>query len=607
MIALPEATGPRFGGVDRCPRRRLSRWPLLLAAILLAGMAAPAGWATEAQTPPARLGIQGLDGHPELEANVRAMVPEPRFGCNAPPVRMRAYLRQAREKAEAALRALGHFNAVIDTAIEQDGDCRGPVLTIDPGPVVRVEAVDIVIEGPFEKDAAARRWKENWPLKVGAALNQGSYDAARDGLINRAWSRGYLDARYTRRNLWVDPAANTARIELTLASGPRYRFAAIRTEQDILDDAFLRRLIPVQAGEPYSSDRLAAIGSSLSASGYFADVRVRPDLDARANGAVPVNVLLAERPRTGYEFRLGYGTDTGPRTRAEVERRWVNRSGHKWKAGVSLAQRRQTLDSVYSIPMQRPLTDRLEFYARADREDNNDIVTHSGTLGAQYARERGGWTQAVFTEYLYERTRYGDAPVQDDSFLLGGLKLGLRRLDDPLFPVEGHSLDLILRGAAEPLFSATSLVQGRARGGVSRSWRRFIFQGRAELGATRADDFERVPKSLRFFAGGDNSVRGYGYESLGPINDEGQVVGGRYLCALSAEAMYPVYGDDWFAAVFVDSGQAFDDLTDFRLKTGAGAGIRWRSPIGLVRLDLAHPFDAASSSVRLHIGIGADF
>jgi outer membrane translocation and assembly module TamA len=132
--------------------------------------------------------------------------------------------------------------------------------------------------------------------------------------------------------------------------------------------------------------------------------------------------------------------------------------------------------------MQHPLTDRLEFYARIDREDNNDIVTQSGTLGAQYARERGGWTQAVFTEYLYERTRYGDAPAQGDGFLLGGLKLGLRRLDDPLFPVRGHSLDLILRGAAEPLFSATSLVQGRARGVVSRPWRRFIFQGRAELG-----------------------------------------------------------------------------------------------------------------------------
>ncbi|MEE4607361.1 MAG: POTRA domain-containing protein, partial [Desulfobacteraceae bacterium] len=295
-----------------------------MAAILLVCLAAAPGWAAEGETTLAHLRIEGLGEHPALEANVRATVPEPGFGCDAPPVRLRAYLRQARKKAETALRALGHFNAAIDTAIAQDGDCRIPLLTIDPGPVALVDAVDVVIEGPFAQDAAARRWRENWPLKVGAALNQGSYDAARDRLINRAWSRGYLDARYTRRNLWVDPKANTARIELTLESGPRYRFSAIHAEQDILDDALLRRLLPVQEDEPYSSDRLAAIGSSLSASGYFADVRVRPDLEARKNGAVPVDVQLIERPRTGYEFRVGYGTDTGPRTRAEVERRWVN-------------------------------------------------------------------------------------------------------------------------------------------------------------------------------------------------------------------------------------------------------------------------------------------
>jgi translocation and assembly module TamA len=600
MKALPAAELSRFPWIDRC-------WRCLLAVVLSACLASPAGWAGEARVAPAALRIEGLEGEPPLEANVRALVAAPAFGCDAPPVRFHAYLRQAREKAEAALRALGRFNAVIETAIEQDGDCRVPVLVIDPGPVVRVEAVDIVIEGPFARDAAAFRWRENWPLKVGAALNQGSYDTARDRLVNRARARGYLDARYTRRRLWVDPGTNTARIDLTLKSGLRYRFAAILAEQDILDDALLRRLIPVQAGDPYSSDRLAAIGRNLVASGYFADVRVRPDLEARDGGAVPVNVQLTERPRTGYEFRLGYGTDTGPRTRVEVARRWVNRHGHKLKAGVGLAQREQALDAVYSIPMRQPLTDRLDVYARVDRTDNNDIVTSSGTLGAQYARERRCWTRAVFTEYLYERTRYGDAPLQDENLLLGGLKLGLRRLDDPLFPVKGQSLDLILQGAAEPLFSATSLVQGRARGVVSRPWRRFIFQGRAELGVTWADDFEPVPKSLRFFAGGDNSVRGYGYESLGPENADGQVVGGKYLCALSAEVLHPLYGDDWFAAVFVDSGQAFDDLTDFSLKTGAGIGVRWRSPIGLVRLDLAHPFDESDSSVRLHVGIGADF
>jgi len=345
----------------------------------------------------------------------------------------------------------------------------------------------------------------------------------------------------------------------------------------------------------------------LSTAGYFADVRVRPDLDGRADGVIPVNVLLEPRKRTSYELRLGYRTDIGPRVRADVERRWVNRRGHKWSGGVSAAQREQTIETVYSIPMSQPLTDSVDVYARLNREDNNHIVTNSGTLGTQYARQRAGWTQAVFTEYLYERSRFGNEPARGDNFLLGGLRLVHRKLDDPLFPIEGHALDLMLQGAAESLLSSTSLVQATARGVISRPWNRLVFKGRAEVGATWADDFGRLPKSLRFFAGGDNSVRGYGYESLGPKNADGQVVGGQYLLAVNAEAMYPVYGDDWFGAAFVDSGNAFNKLDDFDLKTGVGLGVRWRSPIGMVRVDVAYPISDDSPSPRLHLGIGADF
>ena len=582
---------------------------LLLIALSI-GPSAPAVSASSPEKEPRRrpgLIIEGLKDHPALLANVQAMIPQIRFACDAPRVQVQAYLRRAREKAAAALRALGHFDPTIATRIQTDGGCAHPVLTIDPGPVVVIDVVDIRIQGPFEEDATARRFMAALPLKIGDPLNQGAYDGIRDGLINRALARGYLDARYTRRRLWVDPAAQKARITLTLESGTHYRFGGLHAEQDILDPSFFDRLMPAKKEDAYSSDRLAEIGGALSASGYFADVRVRPDIERRENGRVPVSVLLTPRRRTGYNFRIGYGTDTGPRTRAEIQRRWVNRSGHKWNAAIGLAQREQTLESVYSIPLLRPLTDSLDLYARAKREDNNDIVTQAGTLGAQWTRRRSDWTRSLFTEYLYERTRYGNEPARGDDFLLAGIKLGQRHLDDPLFPVRGHSLDLIIQGAAEPLLSATSLIQGKIRMMASRPWRRFIFQGRAELGATETDRFDRLPKSLRFFAGGDNSVRGYGYESLAPKNDEGQTVGGRYLLTLSAEAMHPVSGENWFGALFVDCGNAFDHRSDIDLNTGLGVGLRWRSPIGMVRLDLAHPVDAASSTVRLHIGIGADF
>ncbi|MFP4295254.1 MAG: autotransporter assembly complex protein TamA [Halothiobacillaceae bacterium] len=554
-----------------------------------------------------QLRVLGLEDEPGLEKNVRALVPPRRFPCTAPEVRFDAYLRDIRDVADAALRALGHFNARIKTRLDHEDDCLRAVLDIDPGPPVIIDRLDIRIVGPFEQDRAAREFMGSLDLSEGQTLNQGRYDSVRDGLVNRARARGFLDARYTRRELVVDPVRNVAKVFLTLESGARHEFGQIDAEQDFLKPELVDRLLPVHPGDAYSSDRLAAISSDLNASGYFADVRVRPDLDERADGRVPVVVTLSPKKRTSYEFRLGYKTDIGPRARADIERRWVNRRGHTWSGGLSIAQREQTLETVYSIPLSKPLTDSLDFYARTRREDNNEIVTSSGTIGSQYARRRGGWTQAAFVDFLYERSQYGKDPAEGNYFLLPGIKLGYRKLDDPLFPVRGHALDLKLQGASETLLSSTTMIQGTARAVVSRPWGRAIFRGRGDVGATWVDDFAKLPKSLRFFAGGDNSVRGYGYERLAPRNESGQVIGGQYLLTLSAEAMYPVYGDNWYAAAFVDTGNAFDDLTAMDLKTGTGIGVRWRSPIGMVRVDVAYPVSDDKPAPRLHLGIGTDF
>lgn len=552
------------------------------------------------------LRIEGLEDGPLLR-NVRNTVPPNRLGCDAQRVRVLSYLRNVEVSAQTALRALGHFNAEIQTRIDSDDGCLHPVVTITAGPPVRIERVDIVIEGPFESDPSAQRFFENLSLNVGDTLNQGRYDSTRDDLINRARARGFLDARYTRRTLWVDPDSNTARIELTLASGPRYRFGEISAPQDILYPSVVKRLIPVRPGDDYTSDSLAAISSHITASGYFADVRVRPDLDRREDETVPVDVLLTPRKRTAYEFRAGFGTDTGVRIGADVQRRWVNRRGHTWRGGLQLSQRISTLDTVYSVPHRNPLTDRLDFYARTTREDNNDILSDSGALGLQVVRHRGGWSQAAFTEFRYERTEFGNEDPSSSNFLLAGARLGHRVLDDPLFPTRGHSLNLTLQGAAESLLSAASLLQGGVNAALVRPAGKYILRARGEVGTTWVSDFDELPKSLRFFTGGDTSVRGYDFETLGPENDDGQVVGGRHLLVLSAEAMMPIYGSDWYGAAFLDTGNAFDSFSEMDLETGAGIGARWRSPIGMVRIDLAFPLGSGSASPRLHLGIGAEF
>lgn len=576
---------------------------VLCFAVLFPRHAVPA----QPDAAPPRLRIVGLEAHPELAANVMKLAPPSSLACDAPEVRWRAYLREARAAATSALRALGHFNATIEADLEHTEDCKRPVLRIQPGPPTLIDVLEVKIEGEFARDPMIRRYLDELPLAKSSRLHQGLYEEIRDTLLNRARSAGYLDAHYRRRELWVDPETNTARIGLHLDSGPRYRFGAIRVEQDILDEDFVARLLPVTQGAPYHGEALAEIYRNLSASGYFAEVRVDPLTEQREAQTVPVDVALTPNKRTVYGLRVGFATDTGPRLGADATRRWVNRRGHQWKGNVEFSPRLQRIESNYTIPGRAPLTDSLDFYTRIDREDANDIVSESARLGAQYARLRNGWTQALFGEYRYERTEYGRQPRRGEGFLLAGVKLGHRRFDDPLFPTRGHSLDVTLQGASEALLSATNLVQLVTHGVGAHSLGRFIFTGRMDLGITWMDEFASLPKSLRFFAGGDNSVRGYGFEKIGPRDEHGQVVGGRHLFTVSAEVMHPIHGKDWYGALFVDSGDAFDGRGDLNLKTGVGVGVRWRSPVGLVRLDVAYPLDADSPSPRLHFGIGASF
>lgn len=546
-----------------------------------------------------------------LIRNVGLSVPPIRFDCDASPVTVRRYLDSARRAAEQGLQALGYFNAEIRVSVVRENDCRQPRLDIDPGLPTRVTAVDLDLGDAaktLRETAGFRQWLQGATPVKGSVLDQGNYRALRDGVLSRARAQGYLDARWRVHELRVDPGTHSARYRLLLDAGMRYRFGPITVRQPILKSKLAERLAGVRPGDPYRAAALVAISQNLMSSSYFSDVRVRPRLKQRADGAVPVMVRATPAARTAYELRLGYGTDTGARVGAKINRRYINDLGHKWSSDLSFSQREQTLNATYSIPrMKDPLNQRFDLYAVVDRQKNSGIRTLSSRTGAQWVRDFNHWTTSLFSEYLVERSQFGDAPATTNHFWLIGARAGVRYLNDPLFPTRGFVLNTELSTAARPLLSSASLLRGRVLLGGMYPLGQWVLKGRVEVGAIKTNRFEDIPKSLRFFAGGDQSVRGYAYESLGPTDSTGQVVGGRYLLVSSAEIMHPIKGKDWYVAAFVDHGNAFDSLSDMSLKTGAGLGLRWRSPIGAVRIDIAYPFNGSSHTPRLHLGIGADF
>ncbi|WP_298219792.1 autotransporter assembly complex family protein [Halothiobacillus sp.] len=547
-----------------------------------------------------------------LILQVGLSVPPIRFTCDASPVLMRRYLQSATMAARDALQAMGYFNARIQTHLKQDPDCAMPTMDITPGPRVHIAAVDVVVTTSAGDDLTRQSFLRDYlknarPAKA-ALLNQSVYVALRDGIIERVRGAGYLDADWRRHELLVDPKTNTAEIHLDLDAGSRYHIGKITIEQTILKPELAQNLVGAKTGDTYSTQTLVAMNQNLASSQYFSDVRVRPQWDQRKAHEVPITIrTLPNEPRS-YELRVGYGTDTGARFGGKITQRYVNRSGHSWKADLSLAQRKQTLGGTYSMPkISDPLNQHYDLYEVFDREQDTGITTLSSTTGLRWVRNFNSWTSSLYSEYLVDRSQFGTNPAQTTGFWLFGARLGRQELNDPLFPTKGFVFSSGISTAAKPLLSSTSLLRAHVMLGGLYPVGKWVFKARTELGGVVTPDFNSLPKSLRFFAGGDQSVRGYAYQSLGPIDSTGQVIGGQYLFTASAEVMHPVYGRDWWGAAFVDTGNAFDALSAIHLNTGAGIGIRWRSPVGMVRVDVAYPFDGNQRTPRLHLGIGTAF
>ncbi len=283
----------------------------------------------------------------------------------------------------------------------------------------------------------------------------------------------------------------------------------------------------------------------------------------------------------------------------------MNRRGHRLDNELRLSPVESGLTSEYVIPGRDPHRETFNFSAGLLREDTDTSLSDSAKLAARQTLKHDTWTETRFIELLHERSTIGTDDTSA-TLLMPGIGWTRVTVDDPLRTRRGYRLNFEVRGAYEGLLSTVSLLQLRAGAkGIHRFGNAGRVTGRADLGTTLGGDFFDLPASLRFFAGGDNSVRGYAYKSLSPQDADGEEVGARHLIAASLEYEHPVVGEDWWAAAFVDAGNAFDSR-DFELKYGYGVGVRWYSPVGRLRVDIAIPSDTAADSWRLHFGLGVD-
>lgn len=520
------------------------------------------------------------------------------------PARIRRAHGAAPNQIRAALEASGYYRATVEASLREGEDGWQAHYRVEPGEPLRVTRLDLTVAGPASRDPALQAALPAFPLQVGSRLRHARYEEGKRALLEALHEHGYLDAAFTTHRVQVDLDAYTAQVTLALDSGARYRFGELSLPDTVVGESLLRRYGAPQPGEPYRVARLLDYQGALADSGYFAGVDVQPGARDRAAHTVPVDVTLTPRPRSAYSAGVGFATDSGPRLRAGHQRRYVNRRGHSLDGTLLLSPRDSELSTHYRMPLADPRTEQLSFGAVTRREDTVSARSDSLTLQTAVTRRWGIGRRTAGLDYLLERFDTGDDEATT-ALLIPSLGWQGSRSDDPLWPRRGWRLDLSLRGALAGLLSDLSFVQARAAGkyvyGIGRDQR---LLGRLDLGSTWVDGFGELPASLRFFAGGDQSVRGYDYEELGPRDSGGDVVGGRHLLVASLEYEW-MFAGDYGGALFFDAGNAFTG-TRLNLARGVGIGFRWRSPIGAVRLDLASAISEPDSPLRLHITVGPD-
>ncbi|RZA20359.1 MAG: outer membrane protein assembly factor [Lysobacteraceae bacterium] len=560
----------------------------------------------------------------EAEAETREAL-EP-FGYYSPTITIQRSDRSTPEGADDSGNATAR--ARDNPAVAGDASQRGTrTLTVsihvDPGTPVRVRAWNVGVDGAAASDADVLAALGVFAPRKGEVLDHTLYEASKSRISRALAGHGYFDADFAAHRVEVTRAENAADIDLRWTSGARYALGEAtfsQAPQAIIRDSLLHKLVGWTPGEPYDDDELERLRRSLVGLDYFGLVEILPQpeqADATPAGGkvVPVQVNLTPAPRSIYTAGVSYGTESGPGVRLGLERRYLNTRGHKALAQLDYARERKTLTLQYRVPAFAWLdgwyTASLQFAdEQTDSLDNRRmefVASRSGqyndklnlVASAHVLRER--WS--YFT--LARPTR----DYQYASFAFPSLRAEYIDVDNRLAPRRGAGGTLMLRGGKGGADGDASFAQLLA----SAQWfhgfdadSRMIVRG--EFGHTFTDELLALPPSLRFYAGGDRSIRGYGWREVGPRirNSVGDTyaLGARNVVTASVEYERYFKGP-WGAAVFVDSGSAFDGK-DADLHTGVGVGLRWRSPVGPVRIDIARGLNSPESPFTLHLNIGAD-
>lgn len=520
------------------------------------------------------------------------------------PRRFEARVVKATQKA---LQALGYY----DGEVTVSGIERGAteiLVTITPGKPVKWRKPDIVISGEGQNDPAILQWVERKAPQKGDALNHAVYDDFKKGLRRLSLQEGYFDATFPRAELRIDRDKRRAHMALTLDTGQRYHFGEITIEGTQLEQQRLQQFITFKPGDPYQESKVTELYKALLDSGYFKDLSVKPDREKVNAYSVPVTVSLTDETAHRFNVGAGYGTDSGVRTRFQWSKPVINEYGHSTGFNAQVSEIEKSAEFEYKVPDGHPAKDYYLGQASyiSEKIFERKVKTTTFTVSHNHQFDNF-WVENLYTKLTQVNETKAlpndQKEISENFFVVPGVAYSQLILKGKPIVREGHRYLVETEFSDPSIGSDTQFVKlhGIAKWLFPASERQqFLFK--LEGGTIYAKDFDLVPITTRFFAGGDQSIRGYDYQTVSPWDKTRNPEGGRHLELGTTEYLYQ-FADRWQWALFADRGRAYND-SGARYRNGAGIGVRWLSPVGHVRLDLASRVADREEGYELHIFMG---
>jgi len=534
-------------------------------------------------------------------------------------------LFEARRQAERAentvrdiLNSRGYFDPQI-TAYVETNEVTTPVLEVEPGKLFLIEILEIDYSDAEPNSEAAQDAFDAITLAAGdTAIPAEIIDAERE--ISFSLRRnGYAFAEAGDRRVQGDREAGELRVTYNVSAGHRVRLGEVIYPDDIITETdYLDRLRPFEAGDLYTPQGIAMFSGRLSETRLFdlANVRLAEEptrIMENGDAVYDVIVTLSERERNTVALGASIATDVGPGVTAEFTRRNLTKNGDLLVAELTVAQLEQELDVQWRRPNEFGYGRGLVLSTTLSNENTDGFDSQEFAVGAGYEVVEGpdfSYSYGVTASLIHEQDEFGERDLQ----LLGVYASArLDRADDFLNPtkgwrVEGRVDPNVALGSSESQFIR---AEGQLRGYLPFGEdRRLVLAGRLKLGTVWGADIEALPSDDRFFSGGGGSVRGYAYQAIGPRSDDDAPLGGRALLETSVEARWQ-FRQNIGLVGFIDAGRVSEtELPSFSdLRFGAGFGVRYDTPAGPLRVDIATPLDPTDfdDPVQIYIALGQAF